>query len=123
MKEQIRQIVGLLATMTEGLDYVETKLQAYDLTNSTGVMRDSIGAFLTIQQALTTMPGLIKKGRQQQSITQKSEKLQESFPQVVTAWEEGDATKTNAFYQAGVLPAVVGWKKGLEKILLPLVQM
>ena len=123
MQEQVRKIVDLLATMTEGLNYVETKLQVYDLTNSTGVMRDSIGAFLTIQQALTTMPGLIKKGRQQQSITQKSERLQESFAQLVTAWEEGDATKTNEFYHAAVRPAFIAWKKGLEKILLPLVQM
>lgn len=123
MKEQARRILDLLATMAEGMNYVDAKVQTYDLTGSTSVMRDSIDAFLTIQQALAVTPGLIKKGRQQQSITQKSEKLQESFAQLVEAWETGDATKTNEFYQKSVLPAFVAWEKGLEKALLPFVQM
>ena len=123
MTEQARRILDLLITMAEGMDYVDAKVQAYDLTGSTGVMRDSIDAFLTIQQALAVTPGLIKKGRQQLSITQKSEKLQLAFAQLVEAWETGDATKTDEFYRAAVRPAFIAWEKGVEKALLPLVQM
>ena len=81
MTEQIRKILDLLGTMTEGIGYVSDKLQTYDLSGSAVVMRDLIDAYLTIEQTLSTIPGLIKKGRQQQSIMKKSEKLQESFAQ------------------------------------------
>ena len=123
MTEQIRKILDLLGTMTEGIGYVSDKLQTYDLSGSVVVMRDLIDAYLTIEQTLSTTPGLIKKGRQQQSIMKKSEKLQESFAQLVTAWEVGDATKANEFFQVAVRPAFSAWEKGLAKILLPLVQM
>lgn len=123
MAEQARRILDLLTTMSEGMEYIEAKLQEYDLTTSSGVMVDLINAFFTIEQALTNMPGVIKKGRQQQSLTKKSEKLQESFDQLVTAWEAGDATKASEFYRAAVRPAFIAWEKGLGKILLPQVQM
>lgn len=123
MTEQAQRMLELLATMMEGMDYVESKLQTCDLTSSSGVMRDLIDAYLMIEQTLPTMPGLIKKGRQQQSITKKSEKLQESLAQLVTVWEAGDVTKTGEFYRVAVRPAFIAWEKGLEKILLPLVQM
>lgn len=115
--DRVRKALDILPTMMEGLEYVDSKLQSYDLDGAAIVFKDVV-------EALEMVERVMRQLTEEKAIKwRKGPKLEQALGQLVTAWEAGDATKTLGYYRSAVKPAFSSWRKRVEKNLLPLTQM
>lgn len=115
--DRVRKALDILPTMMEGLEYVDSKMQSYDLDGAAVVFQDVVEALEMVERVMSQLS-------EEKTIKwRKGPKLVKALEQLVTAWEAGDATKTLEFYHSAVKPAFSSWRKRVEKSLLPLTQM
>lgn len=115
--DRVRKALDILPTITEGLEYVDVKLQNYDLDGAAVVFQDVVEALEMVERAMSQLA-------EEKTIKwRRGPKLDKALEQLVSAWEAGDATKTREYYHSAVKPAFSSWRKRVEKNLLPLAQM
>ncbi|SHG54183.1 hypothetical protein SAMN02745221_00447 [Thermosyntropha lipolytica DSM 11003] len=116
-KTVVQNILELLGTMEEAFAYTRDKLEALEIEATTGVLHDTMEAFLTIENSLLFMSPDLAAGR----IKQATDKLRDAFSLIVQNYEEERGYKALEIVRTSLEPAFRYWKQTLEEELRPYV--
>lgn len=116
-KTVVQNILELLSTMQEALDYIREKLEALDVEATMGILHDTIEAFLAVENSLIFMSPDLASGR----IRIATDDLKKAFDFIVRYYEEDKGYRILEIFEGNLEPAFRGWKQVLEEELRPYV--
>ena len=111
------QILELLETMEEGMDYIRAKLGELNIEETVTVLTDLITAFTEVEKSISSMMEELPENQ----IPQKDDELRIAFDTMVKEYETAKGQKAYKIMQFTLEPAFENWKEELENILKPYV--
>ncbi|KYH30066.1 hypothetical protein [Clostridium colicanis] len=114
-REVIKQILDLLETMEEGVDYVKVKLGELNIEGTVIILTDLITAFIEIEKNILSMMIELPENK----IKEKTEQLRTAFDTMVKEYETSKGQRAYEIIQFTLEPSFKQWKDELENILKP----
>ncbi|WHH61514.1 hypothetical protein [Petroclostridium sp. X23] len=116
-QEVIAQILDLLETMEEGMDYVKQKLEELNIEGTITVLTDLTSAFIEIEKSISSMLEKLPENK----IIEKAGKLSTAFDIMVKEYESTNRQKVYEIMQFTLEPTFKNWKDELGEIMKPLI--
>lgn len=116
-QEVILNILEIIKTMEDGINYIEEKLSKLEIEKTMPILADIIDAFSAVEQAVIPMLEEIEDNR----ILEKTKKLRNELNSMVKEYEENSEKEFNKIMELSLKPSFEEWKEELEVSLRPYV--
>lgn len=113
----LNQVLELLPTMQEGMDYSRDKLKESKAEECIAMFGDLIEAFEGVEESILPLLNKLEAP----DYMKKHDHLKERFADMVKEYESNQGTEAHTLMEDFLYPAFIDWKEELEENLRPLV--